>query len=182
MLKIITYPNPILDKSSEKVKIPLTPQTQDLIRQMYDTVEGIGVGLAAPQVGLNLQICIIRLDPDMAFKKDKDLEFVIINPEITFYSAVKNQMIEGCLSFPKQYYDILRPANIIVKFETIANFKEFVKNPNVQPKIKTQTLKVGGWMSRVIQHEVDHLSGKLFINLGGKKLKTDKLDGRQVID
>lgn len=182
MLKIVIYPNPILEKIAQKVTLPLDNKTQDLIRQMHKRVEGIGVGLAAPQVNESLQLCIIRLDKDMAQKKDRELDFVMINPRITFYSELESQMVEGCLSFPKQYYQIDRPANIIVEYETIINYSDFVGEKKANPVIKKKKLKAGGWLARVIQHEVDHLAGNLFINKGGKKIEEDKIDGRQIID
>jgi peptide deformylase len=182
MFSIVIYPNPILEKVAQKVAIPIDIETQDLIKKMHKKVEGIGVGLAAPQVGESLQLCIIRLDKDMALKKDKELDFVMINPIITFYSELESQMIEGCLSFPKQYYQIDRPANIIVEYDTITNYLEFISKNGTKPIVKKKRLKASGWLARVIQHEVDHLAGKLFINKGGKKIDEDKIDGSQIID
>jgi len=181
MLKILTYPNSILDQVSNQVMF-MDAETIALIRQMYQTMEGIGVGLAAPQVGKNLQLCLVRLDKDMANTKDKELEFVMINPKISFYSELQVKMIEGCLSFPKQFYEIQRPANIIVEYETIANFKDFIKNEKVKPVLKKKKLSATGWLARVIQHEVDHLNGKLFINLGGRKIKEEDIDENTIVD
>jgi peptide deformylase len=179
-LNIITYPNPILDNISAKVSLPLNTEDQDLIRSMWQTVQGEGIGLAAPQVGINKQICLVHLDPEIADKKDKNLDFIMINPEITFYSDIQCKMVEGCLSFPEQFWDIKRPSNIIVKFVTIANFKAFLKGKS--PVLKPQIVKAKSWMARVIQHEVDHLNGNLFVNLGGEKLEPEKAKDRQIID
>lgn len=180
MLDIITYPNPVLDQVAKDVELPLNLEIQTLIRQMYETVEGKGVGLAAPQVGVSLQLCIIKLDPDMVKKGFKNLEFVMINPKVTFFSEVKNQMVEGCLSFPNEYYQIVRPANIGVEFTTIKNFKEFISGS--KPVLVKKKLIAGDWLSRVIQHEVDHLNGKLFINLGGKRIKDEEKDQHTIVD
>jgi len=180
MLDIITYPNSVLDAVAKDVELPLNKETQTLIRKMFVTVEGKGVGLAAPQVGVSLQLCIIKLDPEMVKKGFKNLEFVMINPKITFYSEVKNKMVEGCLSFPNQYYQIVRPANIGVEFTTIKNFKEFINGSD--PVLVTKNLVANEWLSRVIQHEVDHLNGKVFINLGGKKIQEDDLDEHNIVD
>jgi len=182
MLKIVAYPNPVLDQIAPDVVLPLTGETETLIRQMYTTVTGQGVGLAAPQVGVSLQLCIIKLDPEMVKKKFKDLEFVMINPKITFFSETQNQMVEGCLSFPKEYYQIVRPANISVQFTTIKNFKEFIADKSVKPILVEKTLNANEWASRVIQHEVDHLNGKLFINLGGKKIEDDEKEQHTIVD
>ncbi len=181
-MKIVTYPNPILENVSAKVELPLSDEDKFLISEMWKEVRDTGIGLAAPQVGVNKQICIIHLDPEIADKKDKKLDFVMINPEITFYSELEVSMVEGCLSFPDEYWEIYRPANIIVQFQTISNFENVLKNPSTKAIVKTENLKAKGWMSRVIQHEVDHLNGKVFIKLGGKKLKTEDLQGRKVID
>lgn len=182
MLDIVTYPNPVLDQVAPDVKLPLTKEIETLIRQMYQTVEGKGVGLAAPQVGVSLQLCIIKLDPEMVKKKFKDLEFVMINPKIKFYSELQSQMVEGCLSFPNQFYQIWRPSNITVEFETIKNFKEFIADKSVKPVVIKKVLNANDWVSRVIQHEIDHLNGKLFINLGGKKIQDDEKDQHQIVD
>ncbi len=68
-MKIITYPNEILSNKSVEVAIPLSSDVKELVREMYKTVKDKGVGLAAPQVGINKQICIILLDPEMRTKK-----------------------------------------------------------------------------------------------------------------
>jgi len=181
-MKIVTYPNQILEKIAEKVSLPINPETRHLIKQMWDEVQDKGVGLAAPQVGVSKQLCIIHLDKEMAQKKDKKLDFVLINPKIIFFSEIQHEMIEGCLSFPKKYFEIIRPANITVEFVEIINFLEIIKNPKTEAKTRIKTMQAGGWMSRVIQHEVDHLNGKLFINLGGKKIKEEETKNRSVIE
>lgn len=181
-MKIITYPNPILEKPSDEVSIPLLKEDVELIVKMWETVVDKGIGLAAPQVGVNKKICIIHLDPELASNKDKKLDFVMINPKILFYSQLKNQVIEGCLSFPDEYWEIQRPSNIIVEYQTITNFLELIQNPEIKPILKTQKLKAKDWMARVIQHEVDHLNGKIFIKLNGKKLTKKDLKNRVVVD
>jgi peptide deformylase len=181
-MKIVTYPNPVLQKIADNVETPLNYSTKELIREMYKTVKGKGVGLAAPQVGASKQLCIIKLDRDMAEKKDKILEFVMINPKITFYSDMEVEMLEGCLSFPGDYYEIFRPSNIVVEFFTVDNFQAFIDNPKIEPVLKKKILQAGGWMSRVIQHEVDHLNAKLFVNMDGIKLKESELGDRKIID
>ncbi len=168
ILKIITYPNVILDSQALPVKFPLSPDDKTLISDMWETVDSKGVGLAAPQVSVSKKICIICLDSEMIPKNQKiKNNFVMINPEITFSSQVNSNIIEGCLSFPEQYYKINRPSNIIVKFQNEKGKWEFVK--------------AGGWLSRVIQHEVDHLNGKLFINIGGQKIETNDIKNRKEI-
>jgi peptide deformylase len=168
ILEIITYPHPTLDLQAQTVQFPLALEDKTLIADMWETVDTKGVGLAAPQVDVSKRICIICLDPEMIPKNQKiKNNFVMINPEITFLSQVKANIIEGCLSFPEQYYKIVRPSNIIVKFQN--------------EKGKWESIKASGWLSRVIQHEVDHLNGKLFINMGGEKIETESIKNRKEI-
>jgi peptide deformylase len=169
VLKIYSYPTQILSQKAQKVNFPLDLETKNLIRDMWDTVRDKGVGLAAPQVNVSKQICIITLDPEMLPKKQKmKNNFAMINPEITFFSEVSCKIVEGCLSFPNQYYRISRPQNIVVKFQN--------------EKGKLEELKATGWLSRVIQHEVDHLSGNLFIHKGGERIEPEKINEHDVID
>jgi peptide deformylase len=165
-LEIITYPNPILEQVAEEITFPLDSETKKLIQRMWVTVEDIGVGLAAPQVGVSKQLCIIHLSQSDLSPKLKQKDFVVINPKITFYSQVEASMVEGCLSFPEQYYDIWRPANILVEY-----FDELGKKHKLQ---------ASGWLARVLQHEIDHLAGKLFINMGGKKLEEKDIKDKPI--
>jgi len=165
-LKILTYPAQTLIKKADKLEFPLDVNTKDLIKKMWATVKRQGIGLAAPQVGVGKQICIIKLSEDEALAKDfKQADFLMINPRITFYSKIANEMVEGCLSFPGEFYKIVRPANIIVEF-----FDE---------QGKKNTLRAKSWLSRVIQHEVDHLNGNLFINQGGTKLELEDIKNQE---
>ena len=169
VLPILTYPHPVLDQIAQPVEFPLSQEDKKLIQDMWHTVEDQGVGLAAPQVGFSKKICIITLDPEMIPKKLKiKNHFAMINPEIIFASEVNCAIIEGCLSFPEQYYKINRPTNITVRFQN--------------EKGKFEEIKATGWLSRVIQHEVDHLNGKLFINIGGQKIQREDLGDSKVID
>lgn len=174
-MKIYQYPDPILSQISKPVNIPLNTGELDLIREMWQSVQKIGVGLAAPQVGVSKQIFIIHLseDPDLA-KTVKSPDMVIINPKIVFNSEVLTEMVEGCLSFPDEYWKIIRPANVNMEFDTIVNFVDFLKNPKVKPIFSKKIIHAKGWLARIVQHEIDHLTGKLFIKMGGEKLKNEK--------
>jgi peptide deformylase len=159
MLPIVTYPNPILEAKAQEVVFPLDGETKTLIKNMWKTVRGIGVGLAAPQVGVSKQICLIHLSEVEKGKQAQD--FIMINPKIIFFSELEAEMVEGCLSFPDEFWKIWRPANIIVEFQSESG--------------KLQKIKANGWLSRVIQHEIDHLNGDIFIKKGGEKIKKDDL-------
>jgi peptide deformylase len=110
-LPIITYPHPTLSKVAETVQFPLTLKDKALIANMWQTVDAIGVGLAAPQVDVSKQICIINMNREMLKNKKQKLRFVIINPKIIKQTGSCN-MVEGCLSFPNEYWQIVRPREV----------------------------------------------------------------------
>lgn len=142
MLEIIINPNPILRKKSQNVADVLNDKIQKLIPEMVETMKAKnGVGLAAPQIGQNIRLVVVGY-------KDKDL--VIINPKIIKKSLLKEWDEEGCLSIPHKYGQVKRHKNITVKY----------LNENAQE----QTLKASGLLARIIQHEIDHLDGILFID------------------
>ena len=114
-----------------------------LIQAMYETMEEAnGVGLAAPQVGVDKRFFVVGL-PDGTKKE-------FINPKITGTSVETSPYEEGCLSLPEVYHEVIRPSKVIVEAQDM-NGKPF-------------TLKASGLMARVIQHEYDHLDGVLFID------------------
>ncbi len=165
MKNIVLYPNPILDKTSKLVVFPLDEETKSDIKDMWEVVKADGVGLAAPQIGVSKQICIIHLSEVEKGKQAKDI--LLINPKIVFESSVENLMIEGCLSFPEQFYEIWRPANVNIEY-----FDE---------QGKKKLLKARDLIARVAQHEVDHLQGKLFIKKGGRKMDPSEFTENTVI-
>jgi peptide deformylase len=164
--KIKIYPDPILGQKAQSVPFPLDSETKSLIIDMWDTVQGQGVGLAAPQVGVSKAICIINSDEADLDQKVSNL--TLINPTLVFESEMQNLMVEGCLSFPEQYYEIWRPANVIVEYQ--------------DEKGKKHRLRAKNWLSRIIQHELGHLAGNLFINLGGRKLDQKELENVTIVD
>ena len=114
-----------------------------LLEAMYETLDSAeGIGLAAPQVGVDKRFFIVSL-PDGTKRE-------FINPEITGFSVETNPYEEGCLSLPGVYHDVERPSKVIIN----------ARDANGTPF----TLKASGLMARVIQHEYDHLDGKLFID------------------
>lgn len=142
MLKIIINPNPILRKKSQNVTDVLSDKIQKLIPEMIETMKAKdGVGLAAPQVGENIRLLVVGY-------KDKDL--AIINPKILKKSILKEWDEEGCLSIPNKYGQVRRHKNITLKY--------------LNEKGEEETLKANGLLARIIQHEIDHLDGILFID------------------
>jgi len=146
VLKIITYPSPRLRKKSKAIEIADMPQYKNFITEMINImIAKDGVGLAAPQVGKNINAVVINKE----IAKTKD-HLVLCNPKITFFSAKKIILEEGCLSVPNFYGEVKRPEKIRMKAGDI----------NGKPII----IKTKGLLARVIQHEVDHLNGILFID------------------
>lgn len=141
-MKIITYPNPVLEKKSDKIKDPLDPKIQKLIKDMFQAMkDNNGVGLAAPQVGKSVQLCVIEENGE---------SYVLINPKITAKSRDCEIAEEGCLSFPGKFLTISRYAKIKVRY--------------LNEKGEKCKIKAEGLLSRALQHEIDHLKGDLFIN------------------
>jgi len=144
MLKIITNPNPILRKKSSNILIRdiKSKELQDLIPEMIETMaKNDGVGLAAPQVGKNIRLITI---------KHKDGDLAMINPKITRKSLAKELGEEGCLSVPLTYGQVRRHKKISAKY---------IDKNGAQKKIDAD-----GLLARVIQHEIDHIDGILFID------------------
>ncbi|WP_392350780.1 peptide deformylase [Parasynechococcus sp.] len=126
-----------------KVNDEVRELARNMLRSMYTAK---GIGLAAPQVGVNLQLLVIDLDlenPDAP-------PLVLINPEITSASAGLETYEEGCLSIPGVYLDVVRPTAIEVSY----------RDEMGRPK----KMKADGLMARCIQHEMDHLNGVLFVD------------------
>lgn len=143
ILPIITIPNPILRERAKELGLEeiKTPVIQTLITDMKETViPAGGIGLAAPQVGFSVRIVVIAV---------QNKKMVLINPEILNFSWRKEATEEGCLSVPKKWG--------VVKRSKIIKVKALNENGEVV-KFKAKDL-----FARVIQHEVDHLNGVLFI-------------------
>lgn len=141
-LTIRKNPDPILKQKTVKIKDPLAKEVQGLISDMLETMyENNGVGLAAPQVGSNLRLCVIEVEGK---------EYILINPQITSKSSTKVISEEGCLSFPGQFFPISRSSEVQVRY--------------IDEMGANQKLKGHGLLARALQHEIDHLDGILIIN------------------
>ena len=146
ILNVLTdYEEPLRQKSTPTL---ITEEVKDLVRDLKDTMlSQHGIGLAAPQVGVNLRVIVIQL-----IKSGKLVGSVqeMINPVITKSSTEIVEYEEGCLSIPGEYYSIKRPSTIDVKFQTLNG------------RYKRWYLR--GLEARVVQHELDHLNGVLMID------------------
>lgn len=142
MLRICKLGEEVLRQVAKPVS-EITQEHKKLAEEMFETmIEANGVGLAAPQIGLSIRMFVIIADDDV--------RRVFINPQIISTSEEMVPYEEGCLSIPEVYESILRPKKI-----TVQAFDE-----NGKPF----TLEADGFLARVIQHEYDHLDGKLFID------------------
>ncbi|MDP1833489.1 MAG: peptide deformylase [Candidatus Moranbacteria bacterium] len=151
-LKIVKYPDPILLKKTEPVKDAKKTSIQKLLADMLETMEkNNGVGLAAPQVGKSIRLCVIRID---------DKIYNLINPRITFKSYLKEVCEEGCLSFPGKFIPVKRHKKVRVKA--------------LDENGEEVAIKADGLLSRALQHEIDHLDGKLYIEKEVKLRKKSK--------
>ena len=144
MDKILFVPHPKLRQQAKTI-IKVTQSEIDLSKKMVDVMlSAPGVGLAANQIGILKKIVTVRILDE---EKKIDNTYVLFNPKIKSYSKEKIIMEEGCLSLPKQYADIERPKSITVEYINEKN--EIIKE------------KKNGFEARVLQHEIDHLEGKL---------------------
>lgn len=142
MLKIVTYGDPILEKKADPVE-KFDAELATLVEEMFAAMEADrGIGLAAPQVGRSIRVFVIETE--------EDGKRVFVNPEIVATSPELVDYEEGCLSFPGLYFNVKRPASV-----TIQAFTE---------KGRPFTLTADGIVARVVQHEYDHLDGKLYID------------------
>ncbi len=145
VLPIAKLPAQILRKKTKDIAFPLNKETKRLIRDMLDTVKKTdGIGLAAPQISRNLNLAIIYLEETGV------PAFPIINPVITKQSKETVEIEEGCLSLPGVFGLVKRPVKITVETQDL--------------KGKKITITDDGWLSRVVQHEIDHLHGTLIID------------------
>lgn len=156
MLKIVTLPDKILRKKVETVKKPdknLVKFVTELKQTLKKQKEPEGIGLAANQVGRDARIFVLKK------KTGAIVEF--INPEILEFSPETCEMTEGCLSVPRLYSKITRPTTVKVKYFNICVNQE---ENRMSTALKEIVEDYEGLEARVIQHEIDHLNGIVFID------------------
>ncbi len=147
---ILTYPDPRLRRVCDPIDDPTDPAIQRLAEDLADTMyDAPGVGLAAPQIGVHRRIVVT----DTAWREEdaeRDLH-VWINPEILWRSEEERPFEEGCLSIPETYVEISRPAAIRIRWHDLRG--------------AVHEAEYDGMMATALQHEFDHLDGRLFIDL-----------------
>ena len=147
MAKLLYVPNPLLRQKADKIQSVGTNEIEVAKKMMQIMLKAPGVGLAANQIGILKQIVTIFF---VNQETKKEIQYTLFNPNIISYSQEKIVMEEGCLSLPEQFAEIERPQNIIVEYLDENN--KLIKK------------EVSGVESRILQHEIDHLSGKLFVD------------------
>ena len=144
---ILLHPDPRLKKVAapvDAVSGDLKQLAEDMLATMYDAP---GIGLAAPQVGVSQRVLVM----DCVKEEDAPPEpMVLINPKIVWSSDDENTYEEGCLSIPDQYADVVRPAEVEVRWLTRDGAEA--------------SQRFDGLWATCVQHEIDHLDGKLFID------------------
>ena len=153
--KIVFHPAEILEISCKAV-VKFDKKLARILDDMYDTmIEFDGVGLAAPQIGLDARIAIVDIENEQG-------TIEMINPRILETSGSQTGP-EGCLSFPGLFGEVTRPS--YVKFEAFDR------------KGKRYTLEAEDFLARAIQHEIDHLDGILFTSKVSRYLEENELEG-----
>jgi len=171
-LPIVAYGDPVLRKKAEEIDENY-PDLKQLIDDMFETMYAArGVGLAAPQVGLPIRLFVLDASPFAEDDEDSegdaslvDFKKVLINPIIIEETGEKWAFNEGCLSIPDINEEVMRPSNVLINYLD-ENFEE-------------QEVELSGLAARIVQHEYDHIEGKLFVDKLGplkKAMLKRKLD------
>ena len=148
-MNIIKYPDPTLRKVSEEVTLPLKVDDRQILDNMFSWVKEHNteaVGLSAIQIGIAKRMCAIRVTGD------RTVSYKLVNPKIVRHSYSKNTAPEGCLSVSEEHDEgIPRWDNVMVMAY------DAIQNKNI-------TINASGWLARVLQHEIDHMDGILYID------------------
>ena len=153
-LPILRYPDPRLATIAQEVKV-VDASIQTLIADMFETMYAAqGIGLAATQVDQHIRLVVIDLS------EERDTPLVLINPSITKMGVMRSKGQEGCLSVPDIRDEVERAQNITIQA--------------LNAKGETFTLEADGLLAICIQHELDHLNGRVFVQYLSK-LKQDRI-------
>lgn len=168
-LKIVQYGDPVLRRVTSRV-IKFDKSLRKLVEDMFETMYACeGVGLAAPQIGVSKRVLVLDVDyPSKRYIDEQTKKevvsynsLVLINPVII---QKEGELLskEGCLSFPNVYFDVLRFEKITVKYQDLLGKER-------------KLLAEKDLLCRCIQHEIDHLDGKLFIDKPANEAEMKKV-------
>lgn len=148
-LPIYLYGHPVLRKTAEDINKDY-PNLPELISNMYETMYGSeGVGLAAPQIGLSLRLVVIDASPlEEAFPELAGVKLTLINPRLEVLDGYEETRAEGCLSLPGLSENVKR--------------NEHIRLTWLDENFETHDQEFTGFLARIIQHEYDHLDGKVY--------------------
>lgn len=159
---ILIHPDPRLKKVCDPVP-DISDQIRELSRDMLETMyHAPGIGLAAPQVGVNVRMLV--MDCAQRDEAEASRPMCLINPEITWSSDELSEYEEGCLSIPEIFANVTRPKAVTVKY--------------LDPDGEVQEETFENTWAVCVQHEIDHLNGKLFIDYLGpmrRRMITSKM-------
>lgn len=141
-LKIVTGEEKKILRTKTKPVPAVTKEVQKMLKDMEAaTIKADGLGLAAPQVGLDMRMCIARFNGRLT---------PMVNPQITWKSKITETAEEGCLSLPGVWIPVSRAVEIVVRYQTARGDEK--------------ELKLSDMDARVVQHETDHLDGILIVD------------------
>ena len=162
-MEIVTYPHPTLRHKSKPIK-RVDPELHAIVREMFELMYAAnGVGLAANQVDLPIRLFVANLEAD----PEKGEEMVFINPIISNPKG-SEEGEEGCLSLPSLYANVVRPKKVRVNAYNLRG--------------EELRADVDGLLSRVVQHETDHLDGVLFVDRLSETAKIEVQDDLDVFE
>ena len=150
--KIVLNGDEILTKKAEKVEV-INDEIKELVQDMLDTMyENDGIGLAACQIGVLKSIIVY--DVEYIKEEEKKKPVVFINPKITYTSKTKIEVEEGCLSFPNVFGNVVRFEKIKVEYTNLEGKRKIATGKDIE--------------AVVMQHELDHLDGVVFLDRSEK--------------
>ncbi|CAN5648126.1 peptide deformylase [soil metagenome] len=154
ILRRSQFGNPLLRQKAKELSKNeiLSPPIQGLIKNMLYNLENkkYGVGLAAPQIGESIALSVISIKPTPARPELKRQELTIMNPKIVQEYGRRTGMYEGCISGPDLFAEVLRYKRIRLSW--------------LDEKAKKHERDFDGFMAHVLQHEIDHVNGILFVD------------------
>ena len=161
--EIIQPDNPVLRKKAVRVT-SFDGKFQKLVDDMVETmIEAPGTGLAAPQVAVSQRVIVVRLPDGEESKEEYGDEagklYVVANPEIIKHSRTLVSGVEACLSIPGYFGEVDRYESVVIT--------------GLDRYGKPQRIKAKGWQARVFQHEIDHLDGRLYIDIANDVWKAE---------
>ena len=173
ILPIVKQPDPVLNQTARMLTHEeiLSPEIQQLIEDMKATMRAApGVGLAAPQIGQSIQLAVIEdmdlthLSADQLAERERTVVpfHVVINPVLYLDNQKRVDFFEGCLSVPELMAIVPRSRTVTVE----------CLNERAEPVI----IEANGWYARILQHEIDHLNGKLYLCCAHKKTVMTETD------